>query len=76
MILQVGQALRQGAQRTVSVSGIAVLIMRFLHQLAFVGLWNTFVVNEFPRALPASEIDAIGLTQKHPTITRSQAASR
>lgn len=62
MTLQIGRALRQGAQRTVSVSGIAVLVMIFLHQLAFVGLWNTFVVNEIPGDLPTSEIGAIGFT--------------
>jgi hypothetical protein len=62
MALQIGRALARGARRGVSLSGIAVLALTGLYQVAFVGAVNTLVADLLPAEVRPSDVEAIGFT--------------
>lgn len=62
MALQLGQALGRGARRAFSISGIVALVLTICYQVAFVGSFNTIIVNRLPSSVQPSDIGTIGFT--------------
>ncbi|MFO7834598.1 MAG: hypothetical protein R6V31_11260 [Halohasta sp.] len=59
MGLQIGQALGRGTRRTLSASGVVLVVSMLLYQFAMVGAVNTLVANSLPPEV-ASEASAAG----------------
>jgi hypothetical protein len=62
MALQLGRALGRGARRSASVSGLVVLVLSVLYQIAFLGAVNTAVVNLLPDGVRPTDAGAVGFS--------------
>ena len=64
MGVQIGQALGRGTRRTLSASGIVLLVSMLVYQFAMVGAVNTLIANSLPAevASEASATGAVGFT--------------
>jgi hypothetical protein len=62
MALQLGRALGRGARRSASVSGLVVLVLTVLYQIAFLGAVNTIIANLLPDGVRPTETGTIGFS--------------
>ena len=62
MALQLGRALGRGARRSASLSGLVVLVLTVLYQIAFLGAVNTIIANLLPDGVRPTEAGAIGFS--------------
>jgi len=62
MALNLGRALGRGARRSASISGLVVLVLTVVYQLAFLGAVNTLVVNLLPAGAQPTDAGAIGFS--------------
>lgn len=62
MAFQLGRALSRGVRRSVSLSGLVVLGLTVLYQVAFVTSLNTLIVNQLPDQIQPSDVGMSSLT--------------
>lgn len=61
MTLKIGTAIGRGTKRSLSVSGIVLLVAMALYQVALVGSMNTIVLNSLPADAPPEATTQIGV---------------
>jgi len=70
MAFQIGQALGRGTRRSLSVSGIVLLVSMLLYQIAFIGALNTVIsnfLNDLPEEAATTGAAEIGFSFPIPT---------